>query len=145
VQTILPLVRVACAVITNSAGLVFIAKRSASMKQPNKWEFPGGKIEGNEMPFETVTREIKEEFKLTIQPQSLIGTFRYSYPEFEIALVAVHCFLADENQIPLLAEHTAYCWVPPEYLLEFDLSLADVALAAHLSQFKSGNEIEPFR
>jgi len=137
VQTILPLVPVACAVITNSAGLVFIAKRSASMKQPNKWEFPGGKIEGNENPFETVTREIKEEFKLTIEPQKLIGIFPFRYPEFEISLVAVHCTMAIQNQIPVLAEHSAYCWVQPAYLLEFDLSQADVALAVNLSNYQN--------
>ena len=36
---------------------IFIARRSATDKLPNKWEFPGGKIENGESPEECLKRE----------------------------------------------------------------------------------------
>ena len=52
---------------------VLIAKRSTG--DPNvlgKWEFPGGKVENNENEFETIEREIKEEFELVIEAKDFI-------------------------------------------------------------------------
>jgi 8-oxo-dGTP pyrophosphatase MutT (NUDIX family) len=55
-------------VIKNDSGeilLVFMAKFG-------KWNFPGGKIDANENPLNTVIREVKEEVNLDIKNPSLI-------------------------------------------------------------------------
>jgi 8-oxo-dGTP diphosphatase len=46
------------AAIMGREGKIFIAKRSSSSSLPNKWEFPGGKIEVGELPEECLAREL---------------------------------------------------------------------------------------
>ena len=52
--------------IINQQNKVLIAKRPADKPMPNKWEFPGGKIEHGETPEECLTRELKEEFDIDV-------------------------------------------------------------------------------
>ncbi len=43
----------------------------------NMWDFPGGGREGSESPIECAIREIKEEFGITIKPESFIWQKEY--------------------------------------------------------------------
>lgn len=129
----LPKITVTCAVIYNRAGHILLAKRSALMSNPLLWEFPGGKLEPDEEPKACLEREIREELSLAIEVQHQIGTYNYQYPTFEIELIAFAATSFDADSEPLLAEHCAYCWVPSKYLLAFDISPADVALARQLA------------
>lgn len=45
-------------------GKVLVAKRSLSKPHPDKWEFPGGKIEDKESPQQAVIRELYEEIHI---------------------------------------------------------------------------------
>lgn len=129
----LPKITVTCAVIYNRAGHILLAQRSTLMSNPLFWEFPGGKIESNEEPRACLEREIKEELSLVIDVQHQIDTYNYHYPTFEIELIAFAATPLNPDSEPLLAEHCAYCWVPPKYLLAFDISPADVELAKRLA------------
>jgi len=128
----LPKITVTCAVIYNSAGHILLTKRSAAMSNPLLWEFPGGKLEPNETPRACLAREIKEELGLEIALESQLGTYSYQYPKFEIELLAFSATLPQPDSQPILTEHCAYCWVPPQYLLAFDISPADVEMAKEL-------------
>lgn len=44
---------------------------------PGLWDLPGGGREGNETPLECAIRETKEEFGLTIDPDSVVWTQVY--------------------------------------------------------------------
>ena len=130
----LPKITVTCAVIYNRAGHILLAQRSAIMSNPLLWEFPGGKLEPNEQPADCLLREIKEELNLEIEIQHFIGKYSYQYPNFEIELLAFSAKPANFSDKPVLAEHSAYCWVPPRYILAFDLSPADIELAKCLTE-----------
>ena len=54
------MINVTAAIIERN-GKILIAKRSSNSSLPNKWEFPGGKIDEGETPEECLTRELKEE------------------------------------------------------------------------------------
>ena len=130
-------ITVTCAVIYNRAGHVLLAQRSATMSNPLLWEFPGGKLEPNEEPADCLLREICEELNLKIEIQDFIGKYSYQYPNFEIELLAFSAKPINFSDEPLLAEHNAYWWVPPQYLPAFNISPADVELAQYLSEIGS--------
>ena len=45
---------------------ILIAQRKLTDNQGGKWEFPGGKIKGDEAPRECLTREMKEAFGINV-------------------------------------------------------------------------------
>ncbi|WP_341832439.1 NUDIX domain-containing protein [Sphingobacterium thalpophilum] len=65
------MLQVTCAIIEH-ANKILICQRSASMKLPLKWEFPGGKIETGESKEECLRREIKEELQIDISIHSAL-------------------------------------------------------------------------
>jgi len=59
--------------------------------EPNKWEFPGGKLEPNETFEECLIREIQEELSITISIDRLFMKTTHTYmknnEEFPITLM----------------------------------------------------------
>lgn len=53
----------------------------------DKWEFPGGKIEAGESPWEALVREIKEETNVTVTGSGeLLGIFSHDYGDKRVLL-----------------------------------------------------------
>src|SRR3989338_6946509 len=53
-----------------------IGLRSENAKYfPLHWDFPGGKLEPNEDPFDGIKREVKEETDLDIKPLVILGVY----------------------------------------------------------------------
>ena len=75
-----PMIYVACAILYRENGDILLCKRTSLSLFPNKWEFPGGKSEGNEIPIQTVYREIYEELSIIPNNASLFHSATYSYP-----------------------------------------------------------------
>ena len=69
-------------------GKVLIAKRKPTDKLPDKWEFPGGKIEPDETPRDCLAREMKEEFGITVSVGEFLGESVYHYEHGAIRLLA---------------------------------------------------------
>jgi len=69
---------------------VLIARRRADDKQAGKWEFPGGKIEGNETPQECLRREMREEFGIDVAVGKFFGESSYDYESESIQLLAYY-------------------------------------------------------
>ena len=61
------MIKVVAAIIEKD-GKYLICKRGPGGNCPFLWEFPGGKIEEGESPFEAISREIKEELSAEIEP-----------------------------------------------------------------------------
>ena len=78
------------------------------------WEFPGGKIEENELPEQALVREIKEELETDIKVGKLIGTIEYDYPTFHLSMDCFWCEVISGDLI--LKEHEAAKWLTVDEL-----------------------------
>tara|TARA_B100000427_G_scaffold103904_1_gene85975 strand:- start:1370 stop:1783 length:414 start_codon:yes stop_codon:yes gene_type:complete len=94
-----------------STSKIMLQMRSNTVSHPNTWAFWGGKAENNEIPIDTLNREIKEEmgkipsFK-KIYPLHIFRSNKngFTYNTFIITV--------DEEFVPQLnIESSGYCWV----------------------------------
>lgn len=119
---------VTCALIEHG-GKVLCAQRSASMKLPLKWEFPGGKIEAGETPEQCLVREIKEELGVEITILEPLPSNIHNYGTRPIKLLPFRCeIIQGELQ---LKEHQAFRWLYPSKLMELDWAAADIPIVEH--------------
>lgn len=125
------MLHVTCAIIKQD-NTILICQRSAKMKLPLKWEFPGGKIEPGESKEECLIREIKEELGIDINVGRALSMVEYHYPEFAICLYPFECKLVDGELD--LSEHAQAIWVGKAELLNYDWAAADLPIVQALMQ-----------
>ena len=112
------MIEVAAAVVRRE-GEVLLASRPAD-KPPAGWEFPGGKIEPGETPFDTVRRELLEELDWAVVPEKELYTLRREH----ITIVFVQASPVPGSR-PVPCENQQCKWVSmsgkmPEGLLKND-------------------------
>lgn len=82
-----------------------------------KWELPGGKVDFNETPQESVEREFFEETGVRIKAKSLLPRVQVSYWQYPWGRqqTLVFCFTCDfVNSSPFLGDHHVekIAWTP---------------------------------
>jgi 8-oxo-dGTP diphosphatase len=60
-------IHVTAAALVDNAGRVLISRRPEGAHQGGLWEFPGGKVERNETPLQSLGRELTEELGIHLQ------------------------------------------------------------------------------
>lgn len=115
------------AAIIRRNGKVLIAKRSSTSSLPNKWEFPGGKIDDGETPEECLKRELQEEFDIIVDVGDYLTESVYQYEQKKIRLIAFQ--VSTEADFETLNAHDDVRWVSAEELLDYDLAPVDVPIA----------------
>jgi 8-oxo-dGTP diphosphatase len=129
------MLRVTCAIIEKE-GKVLVTQRSEKMKQPLKWEFPGGKVEKGESEEECLQREIQEELNIKIKPVKKLSPNVHVYTEITIQLIPFVCQY-QAGEIHLL-EHARYEWLDKKELVNLDWAEADIPiLKEYLAGFAS--------
>jgi 8-oxo-dGTP diphosphatase len=129
------IIPVVCAIIEQD-GLVLCALRSEHMSLPGKWEFPGGKLEVNELPEEALIREIKEELNIEIRIVEALPIAEHAYvPEKIIHLIPFRCAIVG-NEKPIATEHSELRWVKRDVLPLLDWAAADVPIVLNYIQTK---------
>jgi 8-oxo-dGTP diphosphatase len=121
----------ACALI-DADGRVLLAERPAGKPMAGLWEFPGGKVEANERPEETLIRELKEELGIVVSEPCLAPlTFAsHIYPDFHLLMPLYVCRRWEGMVTPLESQKVA--WVKPNRLRDYKMPPADEPLVAHL-------------
>ena len=115
------------AAIISRNGKILICRR-ADGSCAHLWEFPGGKTEQGETPFECLIRELSEELSIEINPlreycRSVFGELAFVFIEAEI--------ISGE---PQLSVHEEMRWVRPEELTEFEWCPADKPVAQKIAK-----------
>lgn len=119
------MLQVTCAIIVYE-NKILICQRSAAMKLPLKWEFPGGKIELGESKEDCLRREIREELGLKIGIRKALTPIEHHYPAFSLCLYPFVCILESGKVLP--TEHAQAIWVDATELLSYDWAEADLPI-----------------
>jgi 8-oxo-dGTP diphosphatase len=128
----LDLVLVAACALVDSDGRVLIAQRPAGKPMAGLWEFPGGKVEPNERPEQTLIRELEEELGIIVNEACLAPlTFAsHVYADFHLLMPLYVC--RRWEQTVTAKEGQKLAWVRPNKLRDYPMPPADVPLISHL-------------
>ena len=109
-------------------GRVLLAQRPEGKSMAGLWEFPGGKVEKNESPENTLIRELKEELNVNINQKCVAPlTFsEFDYKEFNLLLLLYVCRRWDGD--PESMENNPIKWVKANKLREYNMPPADDSL-----------------
>jgi len=114
--------RVAAAVIQRADGRILLLRRSPThTSNPGKWCFVTGYIGPDETPLQAVVREVHEELGLAVTP-TRAGAVVVVHTDWGATLHVYPflCPVGDLDAVTLEWEHTAYAWITPGALYEYD-------------------------
>jgi len=122
-------IEVSAAVILKN-GKTYIQQRLHKGLMGGLWEFPGGKLEKNELPEQALVREIQEELGVQIEVGEKILTIKHSYTKFRVTL---HVFLC---RLPKGRIQATSCeqwkWVTIQDLKAYPFPAANVKILEYL-------------
>jgi 8-oxo-dGTP diphosphatase len=129
---VVKIVLVAACALVDADGRVLIAQRPAGKPMAGLWEFPGGKVEADERPEQTLIRELGEELGIVINEACLAPlTFAsHSYPDFHLLMPLYVCRRWEGTVRALEGQRLA--WVRANRLREYPMPPADEPLVSHL-------------
>ena len=120
------IIHVAVAVIKNSEGQYFIAKRPEDSHQGGLWEFPGGKVENSETVLEALKRELFEEIGIKLVKASPLIQIHHDYEEKSVLL---DVFNVDEySELAFGKEGQEICWVAQSEFSLYDFPTANLPI-----------------
>ncbi len=117
-------------IIRKGKKILIAQRKKDSWMEPNKWEFPGGRVETGETYEECLLREIREELGIGICIDRLFMTTTHTYVRNgEPFPVTLWVFLADwkDGDVQLLDCQDAR-WVDPKDLPQYDVAAADIVI-----------------
>jgi len=79
----------------------------------DEWELPGGKLELSESPERCLAREIAEELRLEVVPESVLNPWIYSIvPGVNVLILTYGCVESSSDEPVLSDEHKELRWFP---------------------------------
>lgn len=122
------------AAIIKKNGRVLIAQRKEDCtREPNKWEFPGGKIEEGETPEQALIREVEEELGVEIKVGELFGESIKKYPDGKEIILSCYFAKLNKSAVPQSLGVKNWKWITIEEAVEYDFADADIAMINLLS------------
>lgn len=104
---------------------ILCCQRGPGRNLAHLWEFPGGKIETGEMKMEALSRELKEELKISVSIENTEFAFcQFEYDFGVVNLTTFVCHLIHGE--PKLTEHVAIKWLASKEIKELNWAPADL-------------------
>ena len=118
--------------LVDPEGRILLTRRPNNKKMAKLWEFPGGKIENNELPDEALIRELKEELSIETWKSCLapVTFVLHKYKDFHAILFLFICRRWDG--IPNSLEGQEMAWVRRTELKQYQMPEANSFLVAIL-------------
>lgn len=122
------LVLVSAVALIDPDGRVLLAQRPKGKAMAGLWEFPGGKVETEELPEAALMRELKEELGIETWNSCLAPlTFAsHSYDDFHLLMPLYVCRKWEGTPLPKEGQKLA--WVRPTDLSKYPMPEADIPL-----------------
>lgn len=128
---------VAAVALIDREGLILLQKRPLSGSMPGLWEFPGGKVEQGETPEEALSRELREELGIGVEPSAFAPLAFASAPLGEkhliLLLYACHSWTGD----PQALYASDLQWVRATDMRSLAMPPADVPLVEALARYQA--------
>lgn len=126
----MPRIEVVAAVFTWN-GEILACRRSLGKSAEGKWEFPGGKVDGDETPEAALVREIREELGIAISVGALVDRSVTPVGDLEIDLA---CYFVSFAEAPSHStDHDELRWLPVDSLPSLDWAAPDLPAVAVLT------------
>ena len=130
-------VRVVAAVVWQE-GRLLLTQRPPGGPLGLRWEFPGGKIEGEETPGQALAREISEELGVRAHPGRVLAVHSHGYAHgLDVEITFIQCTLDSLQFRPSPAAH-AVRWVRPGDVALEEVLEGDHAFLRGLGAGRSG-------
>ncbi|OZB61137.1 MAG: NUDIX hydrolase [Lysobacterales bacterium 14-68-21] len=113
-------------VLRRPDGAVLTTERPPGKHLAGLWEFPGGKLEPDELPFAGLVRELREELGIQVREAYPLLTLPWRYEAFHLLLDTWIVTAWDGTPSPL--EGQGLQWHRPEALVPSQLAPADQAI-----------------
>jgi 8-oxo-dGTP diphosphatase len=118
-------IRVVAAVLEKD-GRYLITQRRATAVLPLMWEFPGGRVEGEETDAAALKREVRHRLGAEIDVGKLISFVSHPYDHYVVDLFLYECTLAPTS--PLEARNVAnFVWATSAEFDQYPFTPADEA------------------
>ncbi len=129
-----PLIRVGVAVIVR--GNCVLIDRRATGPLADWWEFPGGKLHGDESVADCIRRECREELGIEVEVVEHLRTLPHEYPHGRVELNFHICRIVSGEPRPLEVAEVA--WVRPEQTADYQFLAANTPIIEELSRRLAG-------
>ena len=128
-------VTVVAAALRNGAGQLLLQQCPAHKRHGGKWEFPGGKVESEEIPRLALCREVLEELGMELEPDALNPAGYADEPAADghTSLVLLLYTCSAWHGEPTAREGQAWGWFTPDEAAALDLPPMDRALLEGLA------------
>jgi len=117
-------------VLRRPDGAVLITERPPGKHLAGLWEFPGGKLEPDELPLAGLVRELREELGVEVREAYPLLALPWRYEAFRLLLDTWVVTAWDGDPCPL--EGQGLQWHRPESLESGQLAPADQAILQYL-------------
>lgn len=119
-------------------GKLFATQRGYG-KWKDWWEFPGGKIEQDELAEDALKREIREELASDVEVGELLTSVEYDYPDFHLSMLCYLCSVVS-GQLSLL-EHKDARWLSADELDSVNWLPADLEILPLITDILNADQL----
>jgi 8-oxo-dGTP pyrophosphatase MutT (NUDIX family) len=98
-------------IINNKNEILLIKRKDNDVHFPGAWEFPGGRLNDGESPFEGLKRETKEETNLDIDIQNPLRVAYFVRDDGQIITAIDFLCKPKTYDVKLSNEHVDFTWI----------------------------------